>query len=341
MSAPCPTIHWTARSIHSYSDEQFAFDLAHASKQRQDKIRLLGSVEAQKSSMLAYLLLASLARNHFSIDELPGFAFLAQTPSVDCTKQMRTGDALVEPVRPHRSTGPTKQMRINGGADNGNPSPRRTCLPGQRRTTEEDINGKRILHPESEAFVAQEKRDPASRGHSVFPGKPSLAGFPGLHFSISHSKGLALAALGDTPVGVDVQAAQLPSASLLSKAFSPAERTLVESSADPSLAFAHLWAKKESLLKLTGEGIRSLSQLARALEGSSATFETGFMIGDEATTRQACLEDPTRQNLIASEAGAEAGHPSGARANSIDARSFAYALCTQAPNTRFLFHKEP
>lgn len=89
-------------------------------------------------------------------------------------------------------------------------------------------------------------------------GRPVLAGPPGLHFSLSHSHGLALIGIARTPVGVDVQ--RLPTArtvELCLPVLHPREqRELLDlpAAARPR-AFAELWTRKEALLKGIGTGL--------------------------------------------------------------------------------------
>ncbi|ALE76083.1 4-phosphopantetheinyl transferase [Pseudonocardia sp. EC080625-04] len=88
-------------------------------------------------------------------------------------------------------------------------------------------------------------------------GKPRLTGRhddPG--FSLTHSGALVGVALGAGPVGVDVeQHRPLPDLDGLARhALSPAERDAGVLAAD---GFLVTWARKEALLKATGEGMSS------------------------------------------------------------------------------------
>ncbi|MFJ9568719.1 4'-phosphopantetheinyl transferase family protein [Streptomyces bacillaris] len=89
-------------------------------------------------------------------------------------------------------------------------------------------------------------------------GRPVPADAPGLHFSLSHSHGLALIGVARAPVGVDVQ--RVPTAGtveLCLPALHPAERRELldlRAAARPR-AFAELWTRKEALLKGFGTGL--------------------------------------------------------------------------------------
>ncbi|WP_052863977.1 4'-phosphopantetheinyl transferase family protein [Streptomyces niger] len=102
-------------------------------------------------------------------------------------------------------------------------------------------------------------RDPAalrfdrSCTHCGAPGhgKPVVeAGAPGLDFSLSHAGGLAVVAVSDRAVGLDVEdstAGEQPPASALTER----ERAACGSYAD----FARLWTRKEAVLKAVGRGL--------------------------------------------------------------------------------------
>jgi 4'-phosphopantetheinyl transferase len=81
-------------------------------------------------------------------------------------------------------------------------------------------------------------------------GKPTVVGHP-VEVSVSHSGDrIAVAVTGAGPVGVDVeQISRMQLAELDSMVLSPDE--------DPAeLAFHTRWARKEAVLKATGEGLR-------------------------------------------------------------------------------------
>nr|WP_241265717.1 4'-phosphopantetheinyl transferase superfamily protein [Streptomyces boncukensis] len=95
-------------------------------------------------------------------------------------------------------------------------------------------------------------------------GRPAVAYPPtALHFSLSHSNGLALFGVATAPVGVDVE--RLPgeeTVQLCSSALHPAEQAELEAVAPERrrLAFGRLWTRKEAYLKGIGTGLsRSLA----------------------------------------------------------------------------------
>lgn len=91
-------------------------------------------------------------------------------------------------------------------------------------------------------------------------GKPELAPpWSGLHTSLSHSAGMVATAIStDRPVGVDIQhlVPGLDVARLSARFFAPDEAHYVAAGRDASARadrFAHLWARKEAVVKAAGE----------------------------------------------------------------------------------------
>ncbi|SDP28730.1 4'-phosphopantetheinyl transferase [Streptomyces sp. cf386] len=91
-------------------------------------------------------------------------------------------------------------------------------------------------------------------------GRPAMAGpaGAGVHFSVSHSGGLALLGLATEPVGVDVE--RVPGARLAeeaSRGLHPSEQRQL-TGMPPAVragAFARCWTRKEAYFKATGEGL--------------------------------------------------------------------------------------
>ena len=81
-------------------------------------------------------------------------------------------------------------------------------------------------------------------------GKPYMDNSP--FFSISHSGDLAVLAVSENPVGVDVQNMMPFSQGILSRSFTKEERDYIGE--DP-VRFFRLWTRKEAAVKLTGDGL--------------------------------------------------------------------------------------
>ena len=91
-------------------------------------------------------------------------------------------------------------------------------------------------------------------------GKPCLAGSSAdrVHFNLSHSGILAVCAVSDAPVGVDIEKERKFRQRLVDYVFRPEEVRYIRdhygSRADAG--FTALWTVKESVMKYFGEGIR-------------------------------------------------------------------------------------
>lgn len=88
-------------------------------------------------------------------------------------------------------------------------------------------------------------------------GKPFLEQHPDIHFSLSHSKTVALCVIDSEPVGADVEVVRHVSPELIDYTMNDEEQDWIRASQNTDEAFLTLWTRKEAVLKLTGEGIRN------------------------------------------------------------------------------------
>ena len=86
-------------------------------------------------------------------------------------------------------------------------------------------------------------------------GKPVLKGYPMIHFSLSHTKGVAACAVSDSMVGVDVQEIRTVSDKAAKRVLTDEEYGGFKTAVDPDEYFCRIWAIKESLMKKTGQGM--------------------------------------------------------------------------------------
>lgn len=105
-------------------------------------------------------------------------------------------------------------------------------------------------------------------------GKPFLRQHPQLHFNLSHSGSLAVCALSDTPVGVDVECIAPMDAGVVSYCLSAAEQAHLYASPTQERTFCKLWTRKESCLKLLGQGLDSPLSRLSVLPGCPWHFES-------------------------------------------------------------------
>lgn len=86
-------------------------------------------------------------------------------------------------------------------------------------------------------------------------GKPYLAREGGIHFNLSHSGTLAVCAVSDHPVGIDVEQLREFPDLVADRCFTAEECLWMEKQTDRSRAAFRLWTRKESYMKLSGEGL--------------------------------------------------------------------------------------
>lgn len=105
----------------------------------------------------------------------------------------------------------------------------------------------------------------------------------GLFANLSHTDGVAMAAVSDCPVGVDVQTVRAVSAAVKSRVCAETERAEIAASPDPDRAFIRLWTKKESFVKSLGRGIATdlaaLNFAAGAPQPTGVRFFCGEVCG--------------------------------------------------------------
>lgn len=102
-------------------------------------------------------------------------------------------------------------------------------------------------------------------------GKPYFPGCPQVHFNCSHSGDLALCALSDAPVGVDLELVRPRRPGLPRFCLAPEELEWYEARGSRWEDFYILWTRREAWCKYTGKGLSSLGRrpLPRDLEFTS------------------------------------------------------------------------
>ena len=86
-------------------------------------------------------------------------------------------------------------------------------------------------------------------------GKPRIVG-EGPQFSLSHSGGYAVLAVGDQPSGVDIERTERMRPLAAKRCMTPEEYALFTQADAPEDFFCTLWTGKESVMKGTGLGMR-------------------------------------------------------------------------------------
>ena len=90
-------------------------------------------------------------------------------------------------------------------------------------------------------------------------GQPVLPG-SGLYCSVTHTEGLCLCAVADVPVGVDAEKIRPAPMRAAQRIFTDKEQTLLSQAdeQDRDRIFFELWTRHESVVKLTGRGLRDI-----------------------------------------------------------------------------------
>ena len=94
-------------------------------------------------------------------------------------------------------------------------------------------------------------------------GKPYTAGYPDVHFNISHSGSAVICAVCDKPVGIDIQLVKDRNFDLLAKRAFTEKEQKVFFSAQPDRRreqFFSIWTAKESYIKFSGAGVKDLKK---------------------------------------------------------------------------------
>lgn len=118
--------------------------------------------------------------------------------------------------------------------------------------------------------------------HCLPNGKPVLANEPNIHFNLSHSGTMAVCALSDHPVGVDVEILQKAEPGVMNMCFRHDEQEWIRRSDHPDHAFTRLWTRKESYLKLLGTGLSYPLNAFSVLPGAAMPEDVEFTEHEEA-----------------------------------------------------------
>lgn len=92
-------------------------------------------------------------------------------------------------------------------------------------------------------------------------GRPSIAGRPDIHVSLSHTRGWVAALAADAVCGIDVEAPRPVSEALRRRMLTADDLARVAAGPDPDLAFTRLWAVKEALVKAGALGLHDVAPL--------------------------------------------------------------------------------
>lgn len=108
-------------------------------------------------------------------------------------------------------------------------------------------------------------------------GKPYLVNHPSIHFNLSHSGTLAACAVADMPVGIDVETVRDHGEAVARYCCQPKELDWLRQAPDRAWSFTRLWVRKESYIKLTGDGLSREPRSFSVLPGETPKDDTFFI----------------------------------------------------------------
>ena len=94
-------------------------------------------------------------------------------------------------------------------------------------------------------------------------GQPRIEGGP--CFSISHCQHGIAVAIGEKPIGIDIEHIRTAKTELVARTMNEKEQTEIWAATSPDIAFTCLWTKKEAVLKMQGTGITSIDGIKNTL----------------------------------------------------------------------------
>ena len=133
-----------------------------------------------------------------------------------------------------------------------------------RRGTDGRAEAPRLLRQAVLERFGLEELPETARGER---GKPWFPARPDIHFNLSHSGGVCLCAVGDRPVGVDIELIRPRPAGLARRIFSDGEYGWYEARGCVPGDFYTLWTRKESFAKYTGRGVADVRAVVPPLPG--------------------------------------------------------------------------
>jgi len=104
-------------------------------------------------------------------------------------------------------------------------------------------------------------------------GKPFLVQpNPSLYFNTSHCDDVFLVAIGQTPIGIDIEKMddRVDYLSVAQQFFTEQECQHIHLSENPERSFYQLWTQKEALLKLEGKALKDGFLPPEAIDGMAA-----------------------------------------------------------------------
>ena len=124
-------------------------------------------------------------------------------------------------------------------------------------------------------------------------GKPKLLNMPDVHYNISHSGPHMVCAIGEAPLGIDIEILRPIDLKIAKRFFAPDEFHYIRTAPayEQQRLFFEIWTKKEAYIKYRGEGLFSAPLQGFSVLGNleGAGFDT--IAVSEKTLCHMCRED--------------------------------------------------
>ncbi len=87
--------------------------------------------------------------------------------------------------------------------------------------------------------------------------KPYLSSHPSLFFNVSHTTEYALIAIGEIPIGIDIEKVNrdYDYSDTIKYVFNKTDRNILAKASDQKRTYFSFWTRKEAIVKATGKGI--------------------------------------------------------------------------------------
>lgn len=95
-----------------------------------------------------------------------------------------------------------------------------------------------------------------------------------MHFNLSHCREAVICVTNDSPVGVDIECVSAYDEEVARYAMNADELEQIHCSPRPDVAFTRLWTRKEAVLKCSGQGLVSQTELRNILLSNSLSLFT-------------------------------------------------------------------
>ncbi len=109
-------------------------------------------------------------------------------------------------------------------------------------------------------------------------GKPYIEGYPEYYISVSHCDGMILFASCTSPIGIDIEKRRENHEKISERFFTENECEKIKNAHVPADEFLLVWTRKESFVKMTGEGLKTPLDSFDVYEKNNYVYKTDSVI---------------------------------------------------------------